>query len=55
MTVRDSLKAAVESAKNSIASPVIKKAIKNAVPTFHDPEEINKEASRAPEMVEANV
>lgn len=51
----DALKAAVESAKNSIASPVIKKAIKNAVPTFHDPEEINKEASRAPEMVEANV
>ncbi len=51
----DALEVAVDSAKNSIASPIIKEAIKNAVPTFHDPEEINKKASKAPEMVEANV
>lgn len=51
----DALEIAVDNAKNSIASPIIREAIKNAVPTFYDPEEINKKASKAPEMVEANV
>ena len=49
------LASAVEETKDKIASPIIKQAIKNAVPTFHDPDEINKDACNAPEMAEANV
>jgi FlaA1/EpsC-like NDP-sugar epimerase len=52
-SILDSLHNAVEEIKNSIASPIIKEAIKSAVPTFVDPEEINKDAETAPEMAES--
>lgn len=52
-SILDSLHNAVEETKNSIASPIINKAIKSAVPTFVDPEEINKDAETAPEMAES--
>ena len=44
---------AVAHTKNDIASPLVKEAIKVAVPTFVDPEEINRDAEDAPEMSEA--
>jgi len=50
----DDLKVALEESKNSIASPLIKDAVKRAVPTFVDPEEINRVAEKAQEMAEAN-
>ncbi len=43
----------VKDTKNDIASPAVKNAIKAAVPTFVDPDEINKDAADAPEMAEA--
>ena len=43
----------VKKTKDDIASPEIKNAIKEAVPTFVDPEKINKDADDAPEMAEA--
>ncbi len=43
----------VKETKDDITSPAIKNAIKEAVPTFVDPEEINKDADDAPEMAEA--
>ena len=46
---------AVAHTKSEIASPLIKEAVKVAVPTFVDPEEINKDAETAPEMAEATV
>lgn len=49
------LSRAVAHTKSDMASPLIKEAIKVAVPTFVDPEEINKDAETAPEMVEATV
>ena len=48
------LEAAVIKAENEIDSASIKKALKKAVPTFVDPEEINENASGAREMAEAN-
>ncbi len=47
------LRDAVESTSAYIDAPIIKEALKNAVPTFHDPEEVNKDAFLAPEMVTA--
>lgn len=44
------LKNAVEQTKNSIASPVIKEAMMQVVPTFVEPEEINKNAQNSAEM-----
>ncbi|MBQ9132233.1 MAG: polysaccharide biosynthesis protein, partial [Clostridia bacterium] len=41
---------AVKEAKGELASPKIKKAIRQAVPTFRDPEQINKKAAAAEEM-----
>ena len=41
---------AVEKCKDKIASPIIKAAMKKAVPTFHDPSEVNKIAETAEEM-----
>ena len=41
---------AVAATKGEIASPVIKAAMKKVVPTFRDPEEINKNAYKSPEM-----
>ena len=51
--VRDKLillRDAVAATRTEIASPIIKAAMKKAVPTFRDPEEVNKNAYAAPEM-----
>ena len=51
--VRDKLivlRDAVAESKGEIASPLIKEAMKRAVPTFVDPEEVNKNAERTKEM-----
>ena len=51
--VRDKLiilRDAVTESKGEIASPLIKEAMKRAVPTFVDPEEVNKNAERSKEM-----
>ena len=47
------LKAAVEEAKDELCSDIIKKAMKKAVPTYHDPEEVNKDADSSKEMAMA--
>ena len=44
------LKNAVESAKNEIAAVSVKAAMKQVVPTFFEPDEINKKAQDAEEM-----
>ncbi len=44
------LKTAVEEAKNSIGSDKVKKAIIATVPTFHEPETLNKKAAKSDEM-----
>ena len=46
----DMLKKAVCEAKGELASDKIKQAMKKAVPTYHDPEEVNKNAEKADEM-----
>ena len=46
----DLLREALESARGEIASPIIKEAIKKAVPTFVDPHEINRNAEKSEEM-----
>lgn len=51
--ILSSLQTAVEETKDAVASPAIKQAIKDAVPTFVDPEEINKDAANSSEMVAA--
>ena len=51
--VRDKLivlRDVVAESKGEIASPLIKEAMKRAVPTFVDPEEVNKNAERSKEM-----
>ena len=45
---------ALEAAKSSIGSPIIRDAVKDAVPTFKDPEEINRTAEESREMAVAN-
>ena len=47
------LKAAVEEAKDELCSDLIKQAMKKAVPTYHDPEEVNKDAQNSKEMAMA--
>ena len=47
------LKVAVEEAKDELCSDIIKKAMKKAVPTYHDPEEVNKDADSSKEMAMA--
>ena len=44
------LREAVESSKTSLASPAIKNAMKAVVPTFVDPEKVNKHAEKSDEM-----
>ena len=44
------LKNAVESAKTQIAAASVKAAMKQVVPTFFEPEEINRKAQHAEEM-----
>jgi hypothetical protein len=41
---------AVNETRNEIESPRIKAAIKSVVPTFVDPEEINRNAEKSEEM-----
>ena len=46
----DILRTAVEEAKNDIHSDKIKKAIIATVPTFCNPEDVNKRANKSDEM-----
>ena len=46
----DILRTAVANAENNIADVSIKAAMKSVVPTFHDPEEVNKTAEQTEEM-----
>lgn len=46
----DLLRGALESARGEIASPTIKDAFKKAVPTYTDPENVNKDAEKSEEM-----
>ena len=45
---------ALEASKKEVASPIIKEAMKKAVPTFVDPERVNKHAERSEEMKMTN-
>ncbi len=45
---------AVKATEHDLASPRIKAAMKQVVPTFHDPEEVNSKAAETREMMEAN-
>ena len=45
---------AVEASKKEVESPRIKQAMKQAVPTYHDPEEVNRDAEHAKEMEMVN-
>ncbi len=47
------LMAAVKESEGEIASPKIKVALKSVVPTFRDPEEINKDAAESEEFKES--
>lgn len=44
------LKNAVEQTKTSVSSPIIKQAMKQVVPTFVEPEDVNKKAHDSAEM-----
>ncbi len=48
------LREAVEATENQLSSPRIKEAMKQVVPTFRDPEEVNCKADETREMQEAN-
>ena len=48
------LRDAVKAAERELASPLIKEAMKQVVPTFRDPEEVNRKAAETREMKEAN-
>ncbi len=44
------LRAAVSESKDELESDIIKRAMKAAVPTYHDPEEVNRNADSTEEM-----
>ncbi len=46
----DILRAAVRESEGELSSPRIKEALKEVVPTFHDPEEVNRNAEDADEI-----
>ena len=48
------LQDAVKAAEDELASPTIKEAMKQVIPTFRDPEEVNRKAAESREMQEAN-
>ena len=48
------LRRVLKETEQELASPRIKEVMKNLVPTFHDPEEVNCKASETREMKEAN-
>ena len=48
------LQDAVKAAEGELTSPAIKEAMKRVVPTFLDPEEVNRKAAESREMQEAN-
>ena len=50
----DILRNAVKDSENEIASPKIKNALYRVVPTFCDPNKVNKTAEDAEEMKEVN-
>ena len=45
---------AVERSKNEVESVCIKNAMKQVVPTYHDPNEVNRDAESAEEMALVN-
>lgn len=47
------LRDALEDAANDIESPIVREAMKKVVPTFREPEEVNKTAAESEEMHEA--
>ncbi len=51
----DALQAALAAAERDICSILIKDALKAAVPTYHDPDEINRTAEASAEMQEVGV
>ena len=51
--IMDKLRLVVKSTESEVASPDIKAVMKSVVPTFRDPEEINKEAENCDEMKQA--
>ena len=51
----DILLEAVAAAKDELESDIIKQAMKKAVPTYHDPDEVNREAAATEEMKLAGV
>ena len=44
---------AVEDSLDDVRAPKVIEAMKQVVPTYHDPEEVNKEAEKSEEMKEA--
>ena len=44
------LRAAVSESKDELESDIIKRAMKAVVPTYHDPEEVNRNADSTEEM-----
>jgi FlaA1/EpsC-like NDP-sugar epimerase len=44
------LKDAVSEAKDELESDIVKAAMKKVVPTYHDPEEVNRNAEKTDEM-----
>ncbi len=50
-----SLLDAVDAAKTELRSDLVVNAMKKAVPTYHDPEEVNRNAEKSEEMKEAEV
>ena len=51
----NALKAAVDASKNELEADAVKLALKKAVPTYHDPEEVNVKAEDTEEMKLAGI
>ncbi len=49
------LMTALEESKNELKSERVVNAMKQVVPTYHDPEEVNRNAEKAEEMKDAQV
>jgi FlaA1/EpsC-like NDP-sugar epimerase len=48
------LRAVLKETEQELASPRIKEVMKSLVPTFHDPDEVNRKAAEAEEMQTVN-
>ena len=49
----DILRQAVEASADEVESPLIRAALKQVVPTFKEPDEVNRDAENAAEMQNA--